>query len=91
MRTWEKAWDKLLERLNAQESQPLSPIEEKDMQQLQELAELKKIPISRALHEAIELYCQQHSNFGNHIKISEERKERNPLLRLEGLCGGDRP
>ncbi|MEW9668603.1 hypothetical protein [Ammoniphilus sp. 3BR4] len=89
MRTWERMLDKMRERLNAADSQPLPPIEEKDMEKIQELADIKKIPISKALHEAIKLYCEQHSNYGNHVKISEERKERNPLLRLEGLCRGD--
>ncbi len=94
---WVKVWDQLWDRLDVQkrqtkrgkrtakESIQVYALGEEQLDQLEQAIRKRNIPLSQAIQEAIDLYCQ-HQNIEAIPKIREERKDQNPLLRLEGLC-----
>lgn len=99
---WDKVWDHLRNRLDGQrrhskrgkrtanESIQVYTLGEEQLDQLEKAVRKRNIPVSQAIQEAIDFYCQQQDTEAL-PKIREERKEHNPLLRLEGLCarGGE--
>ncbi|WP_134702082.1 hypothetical protein [Ammoniphilus sp. YIM 78166] len=99
---WTKTWDQLWERIEGErrksrrekrtekESIQVYTLGDEQLDQLEKAVRKRNIPLSQAIQEAIDLYCQ-HQEMDTLPKIREERKEQNPLLRLEGLCvrGGD--
>ncbi|RXT06582.1 hypothetical protein [Ammoniphilus sp. CFH 90114] len=94
---WEKIWYQVRDRFETEklesrrgkrsrESIHVHALGKEQLDLLEKTAEKRHIPISQAIQEAVDLYTKQETA-DPLPKINEERKERNPLLRLEGLCG----
>lgn len=60
-------------------------LQEDEIKKLKLIARKKNIPLSEAISQAVDSYLQ-NTDTQPKLKISEERKEMNPLLRLEGLA-----
>ncbi|MBP1934093.1 hypothetical protein [Ammoniphilus resinae] len=67
-----------------------SVLTEEDLEKLERIAQKKKLSVPELLQHAVSSYCQESDQMLK-VKISEEQKERNPLLRLRGLASTSRP
>jgi|GEM_PF-3982126 len=67
-----------------------SVLTEEDLEKLERIAQKKNLSVPELLQQAVSSYCQE-SNPLLKVKISEEQKERNPLLRLRGLASTSPP